>query len=77
MSYELPALHPVFAIPCETGEGNHTVGFTRAAGLLKSHQLTLNAATGIAVATWKFIVDKEYAGSVKEEFRRMKEDLRI
>ncbi|KAL8290218.1 hypothetical protein RQP46_003157 [Phenoliferia psychrophenolica] len=75
VSYEVPALHPMFQIPCGPGEGNHTIGFTAAAALPESHQLTLKAAKGISVASWKFLTDKEYAASVKHEFKKMKDSL--
>ncbi|KAL8292357.1 hypothetical protein RQP46_001823 [Phenoliferia psychrophenolica] len=75
VSYEIPALHPVFAIPCGLGEGNHTVGFAKAAGLADAHRLTLDAAKGISIATWKFITDSEFASRVKAEFAQMKSEL--
>ncbi|KAM0745941.1 amidohydrolase [Meredithblackwellia eburnea MCA 4105] len=75
VSYELPALHPAFQIPCGVGEGNHTVGFTAAAATKEAHQLTLDAAKGISVSSWKFITDKEYASTVKKEFKKMKDSL--
>ena len=37
--------------------------------------LTLEAAKGIAVATWKFLVDKDYAIAVKKEFEEMRRGL--
>jgi hypothetical protein len=65
----------MYQIPCGPGEGNHTVGFTAAAALPESHKLTLEAAKGISVASWKFIVDKEYAARVKHDFKKMRDSL--
>ncbi|KAL8290233.1 hypothetical protein RQP46_003172 [Phenoliferia psychrophenolica] len=75
VSYAVPALHPGFQIPCGPGEGNHTVGFTKAASLPESHKLTLDAAKGISVAAWKFVTDADFSASVKQEFEKMKESL--
>ncbi|KAK4700007.1 Xaa-Arg dipeptidase, partial [Phenoliferia sp. Uapishka_3] len=61
VSYEVPALHPMFQIPCKVGSGNHTVGFTASAALPESHKLTLEAAKGLSVTAWKFMTDAELA----------------
>lgn len=75
MSYEVPALHPAFHIPCGPGEGNHTVGFTAAAATPEAHRFTLDAAKGITVASWKVIVDSGFRADVKKEFKKMRDSL--
>ena len=70
VSYEIPALHPAFAIPCGPGEANHTIGFTRASATPEAHTQSLNASKGISVTAWRILVDEAFSKSVKDEFER-------
>ncbi|KAK4700517.1 Xaa-Arg dipeptidase, partial [Phenoliferia sp. Uapishka_3] len=72
VSYELPVLAPSYQIPCEIGSGNHTVGFTAASALPEAHRLTLEAAKGVSVTTWKFITDPRFAASIRKEYDETK-----
>ncbi|MBW0512357.1 hypothetical protein O181_052072 [Austropuccinia psidii MF-1] len=68
VSYVVPSLHPIYAIPTQPGQGNHTKGFTKAASTEKAHQLTLSSAKGIAVAGWQVLTDKAFAKEVRKSF---------
>ncbi|GAA96814.1 uncharacterized protein L969DRAFT_54557 [Mixia osmundae IAM 14324] len=68
ISYALPALHPIYSIPIEPGQGNHTPGFTRAAATPEAHAKTLRAAKGIAASGWRVLTDHAFSKEVKEAF---------
>lgn len=68
VSYEVPAIHPIYAIPTLPGQGNHTRGFTKAASTEEAHNLTLKSAKGIAAAGWKVLIDKSFAERVRKAF---------
>lgn len=71
VSYAVPALHPLYAIPTKPGSGNHTRGFTKAAATPEAHKATLASAKGIAVAGWRVLTDKDFADKVKKEYDEM------
>ncbi|KAF8637629.1 hypothetical protein AX17_002698 [Amanita inopinata Kibby_2008] len=49
VSYELPALHPAYAIPTEPQGGNHTPAFAKAAGTEDAHKATMIVTKGLAL----------------------------
>jgi hypothetical protein len=69
VSYEVPSIHPIYAIPTPPGQGNHTRGFTKAAATEEAHQLTLKSAKGIAVVAWKVLADQSFAEEVRKAFK--------
>jgi len=69
VSYEVPSIHPIYAIPTVPGQGNHTRGFTQAAATEEAHQLTLKSAKGIAVTAWKVLADQRFAEEVRKAFK--------
>ncbi|KAH9471729.1 hypothetical protein MJO29_002500 [Puccinia striiformis f. sp. tritici] len=69
VSYEVPSIHPIYAIPTLPGQGNHTRGFTKAAATEEAHDLTLKSAKGIAVTAWKVLADKSFAEEVHKAFK--------
>ncbi|KAA1079082.1 hypothetical protein PGT21_030934 [Puccinia graminis f. sp. tritici] len=69
VSYEVPSIHPIYAIPTLPGQGNHTRGFTDAAATEEAHHLTLKSAKGIAVVAWKVLADKAFAEEVQKAFK--------
>ncbi|CAO1615510.1 unnamed protein product [Parajaminaea phylloscopi] len=77
VTYALPALHPAYQIPLSDPktQGNHTVGFTEAAKTPEAHQLTLKAATGIAVTGARMIVEPEFRTRVTEEWKEWKKQV--
>lgn len=74
VSYALPAIHPIYAIPVGPGEGNHTPGFTKCAKGEPAHKETLKVAKGLAWSGWRIFVDEEFAKSVKKEWEDMDKD---
>ncbi|KAH9807887.1 amidohydrolase [Melampsora americana] len=68
VSYKVPAIHPIYEIPTKPGEGNHTRGFTSAAGTEEAHELTLKSAKGIAFAGWKVLSDQSVLEEIRREF---------
>lgn len=74
VTYALPAIHPIYAIPVKDPktEGNHTVGFTAAAKTPEAHKLTLKAAEGIAIIGARVVVEGEYRERVRKEWEEWK-----
>lgn len=59
VSYVLPSIHPVFAIPTEPGVGNHTPGFTAAAATEEAHKATIRASKGLAMTALDLYANPE------------------
>jgi len=75
VSYELPALHPMFAIPTGgEGNGNHTPGFTEAARTKAAHEEAIKSAKGMAVAAFRSFIDEGYYKTVREVYEQDKKD---
>jgi hypothetical protein len=68
VEYSIPLKDPLT-------DGNHTVGFANAAKTKKAHQLTLQAATGIATVGARIIFDQKYRDDVKKEWKDWKDSL--
>lgn len=66
VSQVLPSLHPSFKIPSEFG--NHNAGFTEAAATQEAHELTLRAATALALTALDAYVDPLLIEEAKREF---------
>ena len=66
VSQVLPSLHPSFKIPSEFG--NHNAGFTEAAATQEAHELTLRAATALALTALDAYVDPPLIEEAKREF---------
>jgi len=60
VTYELPSLHPSFAIPTKPDGGNHTIGFTEAARTEEAHEATLQVAKGLALVGFRVINDEKF-----------------
>ena len=60
VTYELPSVHPSFAIPTQPGGGNHTIGFTMAARTQQAHEETLRVAKGLALVGFRVINDDKF-----------------
>jgi metal-dependent amidase/aminoacylase/carboxypeptidase family protein len=69
VSYALPGLHPMFAIPTVKDGGNHTRLFADAAGTREAHEATLMAAKGIGLAGMRVLVDEAFARVVMRDFK--------
>lgn len=60
VTYELPSIHPSFAIPTKPDGGNHTIGFTEAAKTEEAHEATLQVAKGLALVGFRVINDEKF-----------------
>lgn len=67
-------MHPMYSIPLDNPatQGNHTVGFAAAAKTSRAHELTLEAAEGIAVVGARIVVEGEYRDRVWKEWKEWK-----
>ncbi|TFK97686.1 hypothetical protein BDV98DRAFT_574031 [Pterulicium gracile] len=72
VSYELPSLHPSFAIPTVPNGGNHTHEFASAAKTPEAHRATLNMCKALAAVGVRVIEDDEFFAQVKETFEEDK-----
>jgi len=68
VTYELPSIHPSFAIPTKPNGGNHTIGFTEAAKTEEAHEATLQVAKGLALVGFRVINDDKFFRKVKDSF---------
>lgn len=66
--YECPGFHGAFGIDTEKGQGNHTAGFTAAAGLDKSFKTAVEWGKGMAVVGWKVLTDDKFAEDVQKDW---------
>ncbi len=68
VSYEVPAIHPVYGIPVTQGAFNHTLGFAAAAATTEAHRLTLITGKAMAGVALKVLMDDQFARQVKDNF---------
>lgn len=68
ITYALPAIHPVFAIPTEPNGGNHTPQFAKAAIQPEAHVAALTVAKGLAAVGFRFLDDEKFAREVEDSF---------
>lgn len=64
MTYELPSIHPSYAIPTRPSGGNHTIGFTEASRTEEAHEATLQVAKGLALVGFRTINDDKFFNEV-------------
>lgn len=67
VSYILPSIHPMFAIP--TGAGNHHPDFTAAAAKPEAHQAMLTAATALAMTAIDLYTRPELLDAARADFQ--------
>ncbi|KAK0220964.1 hypothetical protein EDD85DRAFT_862726 [Armillaria nabsnona] len=72
VSYELPSLHPGFAIPTEENGGNHTPGFTRAAATIEAHYACLDVSKALAATGVRVVIDDRFFKRVQNAFEEDK-----
>ncbi|EPQ52815.1 amidohydrolase [Gloeophyllum trabeum ATCC 11539] len=72
VTYELPALHPSYAIPTEANGGNHTPGFTASARTKEAHELCLTVTKGLAALGFRVLDDADFTSAVKKAYEREK-----
>ncbi|XP_065291817.2 xaa-Arg dipeptidase-like [Dermacentor albipictus] len=68
VSYRVPAIHPLFAVPAAKGSGNHTRGFAAVANAADSQPPTLRVAKVLALTALDLLTDAELLREVKREF---------
>jgi hypothetical protein len=68
VTYECPGFHGAFGIDTAVGQGNHTKGFTDAAGLGKSFETAIDWARGMAVVGWKILSDDGFNDEVQQDW---------
>jgi amidohydrolase len=69
VSYVVPSIHPMFAIPTE--DGNHTPGFTAAAATPEAHAAAMRAAKAMAMTALDIFGRPDVLDAAKAEFARM------
>lgn len=63
--YECPGFHGAFGIDAPPGAGNHTPGFTGAAGTEDAFQRAVACGRGMAATSLKVLADDDFAASIK------------
>ncbi|CAE6444801.1 unnamed protein product [Rhizoctonia solani] len=69
VTYALPALHPIFAIPTVPNGGNHTPEFTAAARTQEAHERAIMASKGLATLGLRALLDEQFLLTVKNHFK--------
>ncbi|KAK7461001.1 hypothetical protein VKT23_008928 [Stygiomarasmius scandens] len=72
VSYELPSLHPGFAIPTVVGGGNHTPEFAKAAATIEAHEACLDISKALAATGLRVLSDADFYKQVLEAFEEDK-----
>ncbi|KAI0787127.1 hypothetical protein BC629DRAFT_1582274 [Irpex lacteus] len=70
VSFEIPSVHPMYAIPTKSGETNHTAGFTDATKTEEAHVLTMNTCKALAAVGVRVLSDREFYREVREAFEK-------
>ncbi|KAF9029524.1 hypothetical protein BDZ89DRAFT_1112567 [Hymenopellis radicata] len=73
VSYEVPSLHPGFAIPTTENGGNHTPGFTKSAATIEAHYACLDVSKALAATGVRVLLDDKFYEKVKRAFEKDKE----
>ncbi|MEO8540424.1 MAG: M20 family metallopeptidase [bacterium] len=68
VSYVVPTIHPMFGIPCDPMNANHTAPFTEAAATEEAHERTIRVAKAMARAAYDAIADPALLAQVKSDF---------
>ncbi|MGE0599503.1 MAG: M20 family metallopeptidase [Dehalococcoidia bacterium] len=68
VSYVVPTIHPMFGIPCDPMNANHTAPFTEAAATGEAHERTIRVAKAMARAAYDMIDSPELLAKVRADF---------
>ena len=68
VSYVVPTIHPMFGIPSDPMNANHTAPFTEAAATEEAHERTIRVAKAMARAAYDAITQPELLASMKRDF---------
>ncbi|KAI0701507.1 hypothetical protein BC835DRAFT_1264836 [Cytidiella melzeri] len=69
ISYEIPCIQPVFALPVEKNGSNHTPGFARTARTIESHELAMRNAKAMAATALRVLTDDRFWVKVRSTLR--------
>ncbi|EUC59751.1 amidohydrolase-like protein [Rhizoctonia solani AG-3 Rhs1AP] len=70
VTYELPAIHPGFAIPTVPNGGNHTPEYTAAARTQEAHKRAVAVSKGLAIVGLRALLDEQFLQIVKDNFQK-------
>ena len=68
VSYVVPTIHPMFGIPSDPMNANHTAPFTEAAATEEAHERTIRVAKAMARAAYDLINEPELLAQTKADF---------
>ncbi|KAF9508839.1 hypothetical protein BS47DRAFT_1397454 [Hydnum rufescens UP504] len=68
VTYELPTLHPSFAIPTAENGRNHTRQFTDSAATKEAHAIEISVAKCIALTGLRVLIDGDFYARLREAF---------
>ncbi|KAF9045487.1 hypothetical protein BJ165DRAFT_1477668 [Panaeolus papilionaceus] len=69
VTYDLPALHPGFAIPTVKDGGNHTSAFATSAATIEAHNACLDISKALAATGMRVITDDAFLAEVQRTFQ--------
>ncbi|KLO18526.1 amidohydrolase [Schizopora paradoxa] len=72
VTYELPSLHPRYAIPTEPNGGNHTPQFTASARTVEAHKAMLEVVKALSLTAFRALDDDAFYAKAREAFEREK-----
>ncbi|KAF8141560.1 hypothetical protein EV363DRAFT_1308441 [Boletus edulis] len=70
VSYEMPSLHPSFAIPTQPHGGNHTPAFAISARSIEAHKVCMTVTKGLAWTGFLVLADDQFYTEVRDEYQR-------
>jgi metal-dependent amidase/aminoacylase/carboxypeptidase family protein len=70
VSYVVPTIHPMFEIPCDPNNANHTAPFTEAAATDEAHERTIRVAKAMARAAYDLVADPALLTAAREDFAK-------
>jgi metal-dependent amidase/aminoacylase/carboxypeptidase family protein len=68
VTHECPGFHAAFGITTEDGQGNHTLGFAKAAGTDESYRRAVECGKGMALVGWRVLTDDGFADEMQREW---------
>ncbi|KAI9464250.1 amidohydrolase [Boletus coccyginus] len=70
VSYEMPSLHPSFAIPTQPRGGNHTPAFAISARSIEAHKICMTLTKGLAWTGFLVLADDNFYAEVRDEYQQ-------
>ncbi|HMO53983.1 MAG TPA: hypothetical protein PJ994_05720, partial [Tepidiformaceae bacterium] len=68
VSYVVPTIHPMFSIPCDPMNANHTAPFTEAAATEGAHERTIRVAKALARTAYDLVADISMLAAAQADF---------